>query len=189
MRVVINPAGGPGCYDSTIASWVSALQSNGITVMGYVATGYTYDPLWQVQTQISDYLNWYGIHWVFLDEMQNVYGYEWYYQAVANYAHSNGVYVWGNPGTSVTTTYIGIFDNIGTYENSGLPSVSLIQSYTMGYGASGFSFISYNAWIPSQWYFTTMHQYVSWVYVTDNANVWATLPSYMSQLMAEIAAA
>jgi hypothetical protein len=189
MRVVINPAGGPGWYDSTIASWVSTLQSNGITVLGYVATGYTYDPLSQVETQISDYVSWYGIHWIFLDEMQNVYGYEWYYSTVSNYAHANGAYVMGNPGTSVTTSYIGIFDNIGTYENSGLPSVSLIQSYTMGYAASGFSFIAYNSWLPSQSYFNTMHQYVSWVYVTDNANTWATLPSYMSQEMAEIAAA
>jgi hypothetical protein len=190
MLVVINPSGGPGSYDSTIASWVSTFQSDGITVLGYVSTGYTSFPLSQVESQINDYVGWYGIHGIFIDDMENVPGYEWYYSDVTSYASSDGVsFILGNPGTSVTSSYVGIFTNIGTYENSGLPSVSLIASYTMGYPASGFSFIAYNAGLPSQSYFDSMAQYVSYVYVTDQPNAWTTLPSYMSAEMSEIASA
>ena len=125
MMMVINPYDGPGKeYNSTFASWVSTLQGDGIPVLGYVSTGYTALPLSQVEAQVSDYVSWYGIHSIFLDDVENVHGYEAYYTSLSEYAHSNGVtYVLGNPGTNVTTSYIGIFDNIGTYENSGAPSV------------------------------------------------------------------
>ena len=190
MKVVINPSGGPGSYDSTIASWVSTLQGDGITVLGYVSTGYTLFPLSQVESQINDYVSWYNIHGIFIDDMENVPGYEWYYADVYSYAASDGVsFVLGNPGTSVSSGYIGLFTNIGTYENSGAPSLSLIASYTYGLPPSGWSFIAYNAGLPSQSYFDSMARYVSWVYVTDQPNSWTSLPSYMSQEMAEIAAA
>jgi hypothetical protein len=189
MMVVINPSGGPGYYDPTFASWVSTMQSDGITVLGYVSTGYTSDPLSQVDAQINDYVGWYGLHGIFVDDMENVPGYEWYYQDVASYAASDGVsYILGNPGTSVASSYVGILTYVGIYENSGVPSISLLGGYTMGDPASGFSFIAYYAGLPSQSYFDSVAQYVSWVYVTDNDNSWTSLPSYMSQEMAELAA-
>lgn len=190
MLVVINPSGGPGSYDPTFASWVSTLQGDGITVLGYVSTEYTAAPISQVESEIYDYASWYGVHGLFIDDMENVPGYEWYYEDVASYAASVGIsFIMGNPGTSVSTTYVGIFTDIGTYENSGAPSVALIQSYTYGLSASGWSFIAYNAALPSQSYFDSMAQYVSWVYVTDQTNSWTSLPSYMAQEMAELAAA
>ena len=76
----------------------------------------------QVEAQVSDYVGWYGIHSIFIDDVENVHGYEQYYTSLSNYAHANGVsFVLGNPGTNVTASHIGIFDNIGTYENSGAP--------------------------------------------------------------------
>jgi len=95
----------------------------------------------------------------------------------------------GNPGTSVTSSYLGIFNNISTYENPSLPSVSTIRSYTMGQPASEFAFIAYSTSLPSQSYFDSIAQYVSWIYVMDSGPSWTSLPSYMSQEMAEIAAA
>lgn len=190
MMMVINPHDGPGlAYNSTLNSWVSMLQSDGIPVLGYVTTAYTALPLSQVETQVNDYVSWYGIHSIFIDDVENVHGYEQYYTTLSNYAHSNGIsFVLGNPGTNVTASYIGIFDNIGTYENSGAPAVSLIQRYTMGLPAIGFSFIAYNAPLQSQAYYDAMAQYVSWVYLTDNPNTWTSLPSYISQEMTELAA-
>jgi Spherulation-specific family 4 len=190
MMMVINPYDGPGKeYNSTFASWVSTLQGDGIPVLGYVTTAYTALPLSGVEAQVSDYVSWYGIHSIFIDDVENVHGYEAYYTSLSEYAHSNGItYVLGNPGTNVTTSYIGIFDNIGTYENSGAPSVSLIQAYTRGGPASGYSFIAYNAPLQSQAYYDAMAQYVSWVYITNNPNAWTTLPSYFTQEMTELAA-
>jgi hypothetical protein len=190
MMMVINPYNGPGyAYNSTLASWVSTIQGDGIPVLGYITTAYTALPLSTVEAQVADYVAWYGIHGIFIDDVENVHGYEQYYTTLSNYVHANGIsYVLGNPGTNVTTSYIGIFNNIGTYENSGAPAVSLIQTYTMGYPANGFSFIAYNAPLQSQSYYDSMAQYVAWVYLTDNPNSWTSLPSYISQEMTELAA-
>jgi hypothetical protein len=191
IRMIVNPHDGPSYYDSYLGSWITKEQSAGITPLGYVNTGYTAVSISEVETQIAEYANWYGIHGVFLDEMWNVPGQESYYSTITSYAHSIGVsIVVGNPGTSVSSGYINTVDNIGLYENSGLPSIGLIQAYNSGYPASTFSFITYNDGpLPSQDYFNTMSQYVSWISVTDYSQAYVFLPSYIGQELAELAAA
>ena len=190
MMVVVNPSDGAGSYDSTFASWISTMQGDGITVLGYVDTGYTSYPLSESNRRYRICQLVRHAHDIRRRHGERAWVRVLPYSSLASYAYSNGInFILGNPGTSVTSSYIGIFSNIGTYESPGAPSVTLIQSYTMGYPASGFSFIAYDAGLPSQSYFDSMAQYVSWIYVTDNGASWTNLPSYMSSEMAEIAAA
>src|SRR5579872_1866853 len=140
---VINPSGGPGNWqDPNFVSGVQQLQAVGITVIGYVSTGYGSVPLWQVEQEISAYHQFYQLSGVFLDEMSNVPGYENYYSTLTSYTSSVGMWLTvGNPGAPVPLSYVGTVSNIIAYENAGLPSTGYLAS--LSYDRSGFSFMSY----------------------------------------------
>src|SRR5882762_6634510 len=111
---IINPNNGPGSSsDPTYLAAVQNLQSSGVTVLGYVATGYGNNAISSEESQINKYHSWYNIDGIFFDEMSNTAGYESYYSTLNSFVKSNGMtYTMGNPGTSVPSSYIGILDNL-----------------------------------------------------------------------------
>src|SRR5882762_2738925 len=118
---IINPNNGPGSSsDPTYLAAVQNLQSSGVTVLGYVATGYGNNAISSEESQINKYHSWYNINGIFFDEM---------------------TYTMGNPGTSVPSSYIGILDNLCIYESVGYPSLSFI-TYP-GYPESNFGLIAF----------------------------------------------
>ena len=189
---IINPSNGPGSYQDSNFLWgVRMLQSAGIAVIGYVPTSYTWNPLSTAEWDAQQYMNLYGVNGFFFDEMTNVPGYEWYYSALNNFAHSIGSSLnVGNPGAPVPSSYVGTMDNIVIYENSGLPSSNTVSSSTFwgSYGKSAFSYICYGASWIDQSYISSVFPYVSYMYATDGnmPAPYQTLPSYMTTLLSDL---
>jgi len=189
---VINPNSGPGTSKSTdYATGITNLQGAGVTVIGYVPTGYgtaSYSPLPNVEKQIDDYVTWYPtIEGIFFDEMSGDAGEASYYQSLATYVGAKGAskITVGNPGANVPDALLGIFTNLVIYESGGMPTASKIDAYYSKHGSQPFSFIAYGvASLPS---LQSLSTYVRWLYVTDldGSNPYGALPSYFD---AEVAA-
>jgi hypothetical protein len=188
---VINPNSGPGLsYDPTYLASVQNLQSSGVTILGYVATGYatsSYSSTSNMESQILQYKTWYHVNGIFFDEMSNTPGYESYYSTLNGYVKSNGMtYTMGNPGTSVPASYIGILDNLCIYESSGYPSLSFI-TYA-GYPESNFGLIAYGVSYSGS-FVTSAAPFVGYMYIDDltGGNPYSALSSLFSQTVATLA--
>ena len=195
VAAIVNPSSGPGSgQDPNFVSGINSLRSAGITVLGYVATGYGSNSISSVEAQINDYKQWYNVNGILFDEMSSTPGYETYYSTLSSYAYSLG-FSWtvGNPGAPVPSSFIGTVGTFVIYENAGLPSLSLLASSTGGYPTSNFAFVSYgvSGSSVSQSYVSGASSYVSWMYVTDAnlPNPYDTLPSYLSTLMSYLSVA
>lgn len=189
---VINPDSGPGTSKSSdYATGITNLQSAGVTVIGYVPTGYgtaSYSPLPNIESQVSDYVTWYpSIEGIFFDEMSGDASTASYYQSLATFVASKGLSITvGNPGANVPDALLGIFTNLVIYENGGMPSPSSVDAYYSKYGSQPFSFIAYGvATLPS---LSSLATYVRWLYVTDlgGSNPYGALPSYFSSEVAAL---
>ena len=188
--VIINPDNGPGSSsDSTYVSSVQQMQSAGIVVLGYVATGYGSNSQSGEESQINSYISWYHVNGIFFDEMANVSGLETYYSTLNNYAHNHGLTLTvGNPGTDTLSSYIGTMDNLVIYENPGLPTLSDLGGWHTSYSKSNFSMIAFGVSLPSQSYITSITPDVSYVYVTNDnlPNPYDSVPSYLGSLAGEL---
>jgi hypothetical protein len=190
---VVNPDNGSGSSaNSTYADGITEMQKLGIFVLGYVDTVYTNVSASSIEGQISDYHDWYKVNGIFLDDMPSSPGDQEYYAALSQYAYSLGMdYTVGNPGTLVSTIYVGSVNNLMIYEEDGLPLLGTIEQYAFGGPAPGFSMIATQVNLPSQQYIDSLAPYVSYVWFTNYSPDYMELPSapYLDSLMAECAAA
>jgi hypothetical protein len=190
---VINPSNGPGtAQDPNFVSGIHTLKSAGITVIGYADTSYAGSPLSTVESAILGYKTLYGLGGVYLDEMSNVPGHESYYSTLTQYADSIGMsLVIGNPGADVPSSYIGTVNAIIIYENSGLPSLSFLAGWHTAYSKSNFGVVAYGVSSISPSYIASASNDVGYIYVTGGTmpNPYAALPSYLSSLLGDLAAA
>jgi hypothetical protein len=193
IMVIVNPQSGPGgSYSSSYATAIQELRSAGITVIGYVSTEYASVSISSAETQVNLYHSWYpDINGIFFDQMSNVHGNEWYYSTLKNYVHSQGMTMaFGNPGTSVPSSFIGTMDVICIHEDGTFLSVSSIASRTMGYPKSNFAYMEYGMALPSESYVTSVANYIQWIYFTNGAwpTPYSVLPSYLSSLASYLSA-
>ena len=189
---IINPDSGPGSSeDPNYLAGVQNLQSSGVKVLGYVATGYatsSYSSISSVESLANQYATWYKVNGIFFDEMSNVAADESYYSTLNTYVKSDGMtFTMGNPGTSVPTGYIGLLDNLVIDENSGYPSLSSITY--VGYPASDFSFIVYGVSYDGA-FVTSAASLVGYMYIDDlgGGNPYSTLSSLFTETVATLAA-
>jgi Spherulation-specific family 4 len=189
MTVVINPDGGPGYYDSNYAYWISELKSAGIVVVGYVPTEYGAIAVSTAEYDAQQYAQLYGLSGIFVDQMSNIPGWEWYYSDLTSYAHSIGEWlVIGNPGTSVPASFLGTVDVIVVWENTYAPSQSWMQGSTFGDNPAGFGELAYSvSWDPSL--LSLYSEYASYLYITNLTwpYPYADVPSYFDSMVATIA--
>jgi hypothetical protein len=192
IYAVINPASGPGTWqDPNFVNGISTLQSAGVVVLGYVWTNYGSRSLSSVESDILAYHSLYGISGVYIDQMANWAGLEWYYSDLTSYAHSLGMwFVAGNPGADVPSSYIGTVDTIVIYENSGEPSLSFLGGWHAGYSKGDFGIVAYNVGWLDQSYVESAESYLGYIYLTNGVwpNPYSPVSSYLSSLAATIEA-
>lgn len=191
---VINPNNGPSTSsDPNYVSGIQQLQAAGVIVLGYVDTTFATKSITSAETEITHYNTWYHVNGIFFDDMQNVNGYQTYYSTLSTFAKSLGMTMTlGNPGTSILSSYLGSEDNLCIFENNYEPTVSDLQSNTMGDPKTNFSFIAYEVGLPSQSFINSIVPYVSYMYATDDGsdgNPYDSVPSYLDSLVAELASA
>ncbi|MDA4134058.1 MAG: spherulation-specific family 4 protein [Thaumarchaeota archaeon] len=192
MVAIVNPSDGPGWYkDPNYVSGIDSLQSAGITVVGYVWTDYGARSVASAEADIAAYRDWYGVNGVYLDQMSNVPGYEWYYSTLNSYAKSIGMtLVVGNPGASVPSSYIGTVDTMVIYESPGAPSLASLAAYA-GAGKSNFAMVAYDVQSLDVAYAQAAAKDLGYIYLTNGVwpNPYSPESSYLDGLAATLAAA
>jgi len=192
ILAIINPGSGPGAgMDPNYVAGILGLQAAGVTVVGYVPTGYAATPISTVKSMVDQYKGWYPITGIFFDEMSNVAGKERYYSTLSAYARSLGFdFTVGNPGSDTAPGYIGTVDTIVIYENQGLPSTSGLGGWHSGYAKGNFAVIAYGVQSVDQSYASMVSPHVGYIYVTNAGlpNPYDSLPPYLAAVASALAA-
>ncbi len=185
---VVNPANGPG--QNVSADYVAGtakLRAAGITVLGYVATGYTARADSVVKADIDKWRAFYpAVTGIFFDEMTNAAGFEDYYRRQTIYARSKGLtYTVGNPGADTAPSYVGVVDMILVYESAGLRPLS---TWYDKYPRENFGIIPYAVPRLDSDYIQKAKKSVGFIYMTDDVltNPWDSLPRYFPDLLSAL---
>ncbi|MDA4117181.1 MAG: spherulation-specific family 4 protein, partial [Thaumarchaeota archaeon] len=186
IMAIVNPNSGPGTrQDGNYISGISYLQSAGVTVLGYVPTGYASRSISDVRASVGLYKRWYPVDGIFFDEMPNASGQEGYCSALGDHAKSLGfTRTVGNPGAPVPASYVGTLDTLVIYEGRGLPSLSLLRSWRYDEVKSKFAVIAYGVDDLEKSYLSEASPYLGYVYVTNAGlpNAYVVLPPYLASI-------
>ncbi|GAC1541404.1 MAG: hypothetical protein NVS3B12_28940 [Acidimicrobiales bacterium] len=116
---VMNPASGPGtASDPSYVAQIAAARAAGVSVLGYVHTSYGTVPLSAVETEISEYLSWYHVNGVFVDEVSTdcslANGAGTYYGDLSTWvrSQSGSPAITLNPGGQTNSCYLTVGDVI-----------------------------------------------------------------------------
>ena len=122
--VIINPSSGFGTYNADWLEQARRAKAAGATVIGYVLTGWASRDEAAVKAEVAQYVQFYQVDGVFLDEAVNGWaaqaGQETYYQQLTDYFH--GLYgseflVVSNPGANTTDAMLTGGDVLMTFEH------------------------------------------------------------------------
>jgi hypothetical protein len=194
VTAIINPNSGPngGPPNTDYAHGLNDLRNGGVTLLGYVATGYGTRSIADVKADIDLYDAHYNINGIFLDEADNTTNHLAYYTDLYAYikgrTNLNSVVI--NPGIETVEDYISTpaSDTAVIFEvNNGWPAY-MPDRYVTNYPPERFCALLYN--VTNE---TVMRQYVDmavqrnigYIYVTNDkgSNPWDTIPSYWTNLV------
>ncbi len=190
---IINPDNGVGRRkDHFIAGKVAQLKAAGAKIVGYVATGYGATPMSTVRQQMDNYVRWYGVTGLFVDEMAGTANKLGYYRTIRNIAFSKGLSIVGNPGQGATAGAANVTDVLITYEDPYADGFSSFQqpTWTATLPVNRLGAIVYSAEgnLVNRIIDRAVTQRYGWVYVTDkdepdpygiSASYFATEVSYL----------
>lgn len=209
---ILNPASGPG--SGALAAYttvIGQLQAAGITVIGYVPSGYGIantdyagEDEATIKAMVADWLSFYPtVQGIFYDEMDNTASASGctsiaggncvtLYQQLTAYAHSEGFpVVYGNPGANTVSAYFSssppAVDRYMVYETNAYGTALELNNSALCslYNCAGVAYgVAYSA--PN---FLLMEQNDGWVFMTDgpSANPYDVAPTYLSTEMAALA--
>ncbi len=151
---IMNPNSGPG--SSQNPDYVNAIaycHSHGQQVIGYVHTSYGQRSLATVESEVSEYYQWYQVDGIFVDEMSNNSSTSTYYHALYQYIHAQGgsqaPLVVGNPGVPASSDWQlsqQAADQLLIFEGSAKTYTSWSPpAWVFTYAASTFWNVVYNA--------------------------------------------
>ncbi|MFF9151128.1 spherulation-specific family 4 protein [Streptomyces sp. NPDC014846] len=116
--VVLNPASGPGDRpDAAFARTAAGLRAAGVTVLGYVDTGYGRRPHEDVVRDLARHRAWYGTEGAFLDQVSSGIGEFGHYERLAAAARALGCPTLAlNHGTRPHPAYAALAELLVTFE-------------------------------------------------------------------------
>lgn len=206
MVAIINQdSGKPYSNDTNWYNETRWLQQSGITVLGYVATGYdctnapsqcslghTANSLSYDEQAAQNYSKFYHVNGTFFDEMSNNAnsGNLTFYGNLNSYAKNtlHEILTVGNPGTSSgMQDFNATFDNLMIWENPSLPPVNSYPSWESSFSKSLFSVYGFG--VPdsqlNSTYYSNTTPHVGYLYFnnfTDNFHVSNYLNSTLANL-------
>jgi hypothetical protein len=118
--VILNVASGPGTKpQDEFRSAVDLLHEAGVSVVGYVDTGYGGRDAQQVLAETGRYQDWYGVQGVCLDQVATSAENLGHYAAIADRLRAMGAQVvFFNHGAHPDPGYVNHADLIGTFEGT-----------------------------------------------------------------------
>jgi hypothetical protein len=192
----LNVDNGPGTGPTShFQQLVKSAQAHGITVLGYVSTVYTQVAISDVESQIADYKNWYGVNGIMLDLGQGTAAALPYYQQLYNYIHQqiSGAVIWINVGAYPVSSFMSVANVIMVFEGSYATfEGSSAPGWVSGYARDRFADVIYDmpAGDLSAAVSTSWSRRAGYLFATDlgEPNPYAALPSYWSTEAAAVAA-
>lgn len=177
LIAIFNPDNGPGTSKRTsYANAMNRIKSAGGQVIGYISTDYGNIDINDVKSQMDQYSSWYGVNGYFIDEMHYTSSKLNYYKSANSYARGKGKFVVGNPGGSISSTYLAAAEILITFENpvsSGWGSAS--GGERARYGAIPYSASSLGSLVTQ-----ADTKGFGWIYATNRSepDPFGLLPSY-----------
>lgn len=192
ILAIINPGSGPGAFlDPNYVTGIKQLQSYGVTVLGYVFTGYASRKQSAVIADIDAYKGWYDVDGIMFDEMCVLPGSEEYYSTLGRYAKSlRMAMILGNPGKDAPTRYRATMDVLNIYEDLGIPEAWLSNNAPI-LGREKLSMIAYGVRDFDRSSLEAISRCVAFLYLTDAdlPNPYDKLPPFFSRLVDALAEA
>jgi hypothetical protein len=209
ITAIINPNSGPdgGPPNSDFVRGMSDLAAGGVTMLGYVATGYgntSVRPLADIKFDIDLYdqhFSSHGISGIFLDEASNDPAKLSYYSEIYTYIQSkpNLSKVFTNPGVNIPEPFITTptADNTVIFENTQGWANYTPDEYIGNHPSSRFSALMLN--VPTEAGMRAavdlaVQRNIGYVYVTDdtilaapNQNPFDRLPTYWTSEVSYVA--
>lgn len=186
MIAVVNPASGPGAVVAAgYPEAIRALQSRGIRVIGYVATGYGRRPPGKVEKEIDLWRGGYGVDGIFFDEMSTDPRLRDHYAGLDAHARSRGARLTaGNPGAQTSAVYAGVVDILVLYEGEGTPALPLPGGWPAWLDPGSISILAHGVRTIDRKFLDGARGRVGYLYLTDDRlpNPWDSLPSYFPEL-------
>lgn len=188
--MILNPASGPGAAaNPDFRTVVHNAEGSGSRVIGYIGTEYGQRPLWQSEEDVRNYLRWYGVRGIFLDQTPTSGTRQiGYYRSLVHYIHrlSPGAPVWLNPGVYPDRQYMSLGSVVMVFEGSYRTYLTQkVPRWVHHYRADKFAHTIYAA--PRGQLGNAVHlsrdRHAGHVFVTDDVgpNPYGALPSYWSQ--------
>jgi hypothetical protein len=165
--LIVNPNSGPGASaNADFRSMVEKVHRTGQKVYGYVPTGYGARPMSSVQKQVAEYVSWYGVDGIFVDEVSEKAALvKPYYQPLATFITSQikGGGVMLNHGTYPDASYADIK----------VPETSSLQLVVFEHDYHAFTAPSFH--VPSWTHEHPARMFVGIVYATSQRHLPAAL--------------
>jgi len=201
IEAILNPAGGPGTTrDPKYVAVVNNLRRAGGSVFGYVSTQYGNRDITAVIKEIQQYILFYNVNGMFIDEMASSQENRSYYEKIYQFikAMDSDFKVIGNPGMPYTLeSYLVAADTLVIFEGTDTAYADFkplaIAPWVANYPRSRFSNIVYGVGSA-----TDMRRALAKagqthsgsVHITDGElpNPYRALPTYWSRQVAAIQA-
>lgn len=192
--VIVNPNSGPG--ETLIREYADVIRRGteaGLTMIGYVNTGFAKRPRSEVEGDLDRWVRFYPeIGGIFLDAQSSGAEDTAYYAALHEIADRkiDGALVIGNPGTLCAEEYFkeSATDVAVIFENAGGFSEFYPPLWADRYEAERFAALPYSVSTVKEMEETVRHavrKQIGYLYVTDgdSENPWAGLPTYWDELL------
>lgn len=192
--IVMNPASGPGSSpNAAYVSAVAALQGAGMKVVGYIDTAGSGTSIGTVEAQVGDYISWYGVNGIFLDNASTSSAEFSYYSTLYTYIHgTSAAFVVLNHGAIPNSGYLAYGDVLNIFEGTYAAFTQYIAPSWAQANTAKIANIVYattSAQLQEAAYLT-VYGYAQSIYITNGtgANPYSALPSYWTTLLSWIAA-
>jgi len=197
--MILNPATGIGAGTAPNPGFQDAVRQAhkaGIAVLGYSSTADGQRPLAQIEADVRNYKNWYGINGIFLDSVGGTGADFPYYRRISDYIHRiiPGSQVWLNPGIYPARQYMSIGDVVMVFEGTYAQYRDIsVPGWARGFPADRFADTVYGAYTSSQANSAislARSRNAGYVFVTNlsGANPYDALPGYWTSEVTAITA-
>ena len=189
--MILNPATGTGAGtapDPAYQSVVKHAQAEGTTILGYSSTASGLRPIPQIEADVRNYKNWYGVTGIFLDSVNGVASELPYYEQLASYIRRvmPGSTVWLNPGIYPDQRYMSVGNVVMVFEGTYAQYLKdQVPSWARAFPTTRFANTIYGAASISEAdsaITLSRSRNAGYVYVTNRAgsDPYNALPSYWS---------
>lgn len=189
--MILNPSTGVGAGtapDPAFQSVVRQAQAEGTTILGYSSTAGGLRPIAQIEADVRNYRNWYGVTGIFLDSVNGVTSELPYYEQLASYIRRviPSSTVWLNPGIYPDQRYMSVGNVVVVFEGTYAQYLNdQVPSWAHAFPATRFANTIYGAASSSEADSAiglSRSRNAGYVYVTNLAgsDPYNALPSYWS---------